>query len=250
MIREKISLPAAELAPSPEDILRQQGVPLLSEVSGQALGCAEDARRQCLHFMKPQGILQSISHEDGTDLLTTEGVIHAEAPLPDIMARADHLALFAVTLGKEISRRIKILFTAGDYPLAAALDTAASLAADKAALAVSKVCAARIAGTSTENLVSSTSASEPAFLPYSPGYCGWEVTGQRALFATLEPAEIGLTLNESCIMEPLKSVSGIILGGSAAIHIFRPNFAFCTQCTSRECIMRMASVQTKGPAHD
>lgn len=253
LIRYRIPLPAVEIAPTAADILWQQGVPSPGEISGPVLDCAADAREQCLQFMKPQGILQEISCEGGTAMLTPEGVMHPEAPLPGIMRRADHLALFAVTLGTEISLRIRSLFTAGDYPLASALDAAASLAADKAALTASRTFAARVAGSRAENPENpedSVSSGALAFLPYSPGYCGWVVTGQRALFAALEPAEIGLTLNESCLMEPLKSVSGIILGGRPEIHIFRPDFPFCTQCTDRECLTRMASVMKKGPGHD
>lgn len=256
MKRPRLLLPAAEIVPSAEDILRQQGVPDRGGVSEQAQSCAQDAREQCLQFMKPQGILQEITREKGTAILAPEGVIHHEAPLPAIMDRADHLALFAVTLGKEISLRIGALFTTGNYPLASALDAAASLAADTAALAACRSYAAGIAGSRAEKPVSSEKAARAgalAFLPYSPGYCGWEVAGQRALFAALKPAEIGLTLNESCVMEPLKSVSGIILGGSPEIHIFRPDFSFCTRCVSRECGPRMASVlntSTEGPAHE
>ena len=51
-------------------------------------------------------------------------------------------------------------------------------------------------------------------LPYSPGYCGWHVSGQRKLFDFLRPEEIGMTLNASCLMQPLKSVSGVLVAGA------------------------------------
>lgn len=250
MIRERIPLPPGDLAPAAADILKQQGAASVSGVSEQAQDCARRAREECVNFMRPQGILQEISRQAGLALLKPEGVIHPEAPLPAIMTRAEHLALFGVTLGTEISLRITTLFTAGDYPLAAALDAAASLAADGAALAACRAYAARVAGADPAEMISSPRAGALAFLPYSPGYCGWAITGQRPLFAALTPDEIGLTLNESCVMDPLKSVSGILLGGPPVMHLFRPDFPFCTQCATRDCLERMDSVQAKGFPHE
>jgi hypothetical protein len=84
--------------------------------------------------------------------------------------------------------------------------------------------------------------SDARVLTYSPGYCGWHVSGQRALFRVLRPEEIGVTLNESCLMQPLKSVSGVMVAGAAAVHRFRPTYDFCDACATHECRTRMASV--------
>lgn len=45
---------------------------------------------------------------------------------------------------------------------------------------------------------------------YSPGYCGWNIREQRTLFSLLPASPCGITLTESCLMLPIKSVSGII----------------------------------------
>jgi hypothetical protein len=46
---------------------------------------------------------------------------------------------------------------------------------------------------------------------YSPGYCGWHVSEQQKLFALLpDEAPCGVTLTESSLMLPIKSVSGVI----------------------------------------
>lgn len=49
---------------------------------------------------------------------------------------------------------------------------------------------------------------------YSPGYCGWNVKDQRKLFSLLPPYPCGVTLSDSCLMTPIKSVSGLISVGS------------------------------------
>jgi hypothetical protein len=56
---------------------------------------------------------------------------------------------------------------------------------------------------------------------YSPGYCGWKVSEQPLLFELFRPrgtgytseaapAPCGIRLTDSCLMVPIKSVSGVI----------------------------------------
>jgi hypothetical protein len=68
------------------------------------------------------------------------------------------------------------------------------------------------------------------------------VRGQRRLFAATDPSAIGVTLNDSCLMSPIKSVSGVLLAGPKEIHRFRPDFPFCDECRNRTCGRRMAAV--------
>ncbi len=52
---------------------------------------------------------------------------------------------------------------------------------------------------------------------YSPGYCGWALSEQRVLFSLLPDGISGITLTDSCLMLPIKSVSGIVGVGAQAI---------------------------------
>jgi hypothetical protein len=79
-------------------------------------------------------------------------------------------------------------------------------------------------------------------LPYSPGYCGWHISGQRRLFAALKPQTIGITLNSSCLMQPLKSVSGVLVAASPEDHDIEPAYSFCVDCTTQECRDRARSL--------
>ena len=45
-------------------------------------------------------------------------------------------------------------------------------------------------------------------LPYSPGYCGWDIREQQKLFSLFPPQPCGITLSDSFLMSPVKSVSG------------------------------------------
>lgn len=85
-------------------------------------------------------------------------------------------------------------------------------------------------------------AGDGAALRYSPGYCGWDVGGQAALFRRLEPERIGVRLTESGFMHPEKSVSGVILAGPREIHRFSPTYPFCAPCATTSCRERMCAL--------
>jgi len=150
-------------------------------------------------------------------------------PLAGIFPAADRLDLFAFTLGQAISHEIERLF-AGDFALGAVLDAVASLAADNAG---------RVAEGWLESQPAAVAAgSRRAFL-YSPGYCGWHISGQETLFAALRPEAIGIRLNESFLMTPLKSISGVLVLAPAASHRIAATYPFCAQCQSPACRERI-----------
>lgn len=66
---------------------------------------------------------------------------------------------------------------------------------------------------------------------YSPGYCGWDVSAQNDLFYLLPPNFCGISLTDSSMMLPVKSVSGIIPVGFGITH--KP-YA-CGTCTRTGC---------------
>lgn len=74
-------------------------------------------------------------------------------------------------------------------------------------------------------------------LPYSPGYCGMALTEQRKLFGLMKDgADIGVSLTPDCLMQPLKSVSGLIgIGPALAIE---QHGSPCDRCDLKNCNMR------------
>jgi hypothetical protein len=195
---------------------------------------ALDLLRSCA---EPAGIVREVTREQFAVIYAGEGRNAPESPLASIHPRAERLALFAATVGTRVSGRIAELFQAREFALATLLDGAASAAAERAASAVE----AHWLGT-----LSTRAAAGPSIpaggvhaVRYSPGYCGWHLTGQRTLFEALHPQEIGMTLRESCLMEPLKSISGVIVVGRREIHAFTPDYPFCTECRTRGCRERM-----------
>ncbi len=67
---------------------------------------------------------------------------------------------------------------------------------------------------------------------YSPGYCGWDVSEQHKLFSLVPDNFCGIRLNESSLMDPVKSVSGIIGLGE---NVKRVQYS-CQLCDMPNCI--------------
>ena len=69
---------------------------------------------------------------------------------------------------------------------------------------------------------------------FSPGYCGWHVSQQQLLFPLFEGNTCGVTLTDSSLMVPIKSVSGIIGLGEKV----RKLDYTCGLCDFKQCYKR------------
>jgi hypothetical protein len=185
---------------------------------------------------EPRGIREEVSAADFEGIYRGEGQNGHRTPLETVFPRAARLSLFAVTLGEALGRMIGDLFDENEPALGAILDAIASERADFAA--------ERAAARFRDEIVRGRLLPDSTrVLAYSPGYCGWHITGQRRLFLALRPGRIGIRLNESCLMQPLKSVSGVLVAGPGAIHEFVDDFEFCGLCSTRQCRERIDSVR-------
>jgi hypothetical protein len=71
-------------------------------------------------------------------------------------------------------------------------------------------------------------------LRYSPGYCDWDITQQKALFRAFDGNSLRVKLTEGCLMIPRKSVSGIIGIGLDHSITLSP----CLSCNKKDCPSR------------
>jgi hypothetical protein len=152
-----------------------------------------------------------------------------EIPLYCVSKLAKRLALFALTIGEQVSKLIREKEHAGDYAIAFTLDALASLITERAVAWLSR------------SLLDDPSLS---VLAYSPGYCGWGLTYQKPLFERVRPAN--MTLSPSFLMSPLKSCSGVLVYGERNIHGFKPEFVCCGDCRTFACRARIRSVLKDG----
>jgi hypothetical protein len=229
-----LSLEAIRSAPPRDVVLRTQGIPEGHRIPERVEVLVETARELYQELARPTGVMAEISVAEFREVYEGGGRNAASSPLPEIAGKADRLALFAATLGEPISRKIDELFRGNDAPLGCMLDGIASERADSAANLLGR--------TFLESLLQDGEAdSRTRVLPYSPGYCGWHITGQKRLFAFLDPGRIDIELNASCLMSPIKSVSGVLVAGPPPAHAFRNDFDFCLDCATWECRERIAA---------
>jgi hypothetical protein len=183
----------------------------------------------------PRVILAELSRADFEPIYHAEGRNEARTPVGDLLGRATGFALFAATLGQRVSEEITERFRSNEFAFGAMLDAAASVAADN--------LSDRGAEHFRASLCDSDRASPTVgVMPYSPGYCGWHISGQKKLFEFLRPEQIDITLTDRYLMQPLKSVSGVLIAGPKQIHDLPMSYPACSQCTTQSCRARIRAL--------
>lgn len=231
-MRDVVTIAVKDTIPGQEDSLVLQGISPLKKASDSIVKLYRTATELFAEICHPIGVIADITKDDFELVYRGEGRNETKTPVGDIFTKADRLALFAVTVGCEVHDEINELFKQRDFALGSMLDSVASAGVEKAADVVESYFSA------TGEKRGGTDASVLA-MRYSPGYCGWHVSGQKRLFEYLKPEEIGMTLRESFLMEPLKSVSGVLLSGHAEIHKVEDDYPFCGQCETHSCRERL-----------
>ena len=248
-----------EIQPEKDIVFKELGIRRMDLITERVQNLYNDSIKVFKECSKPVAIYSEISKEEFEKVFKGEGNNFEETPVEQIYPKADYLTLFAVTLGKKVSEKIRELFRKNDFALGSMLDCIASLAAENAVRKMEKFTI-RLRFASVFTTFQSPLCYAPTRRPdkstgqaknteihrgkiitlaYSPGYCGWHINGQRKLFQYLHPEKIGITLNDSFLMIPLKSVSGVLITGKKGIHKFENNFSFCSLCETKSCLERM-----------
>lgn len=230
-----VYIPVEALLPTTEAVLKAQGVPggngdeRMHRLAGEAISTVR-------RLASPSGVLLELPTDEFEGIYMGEGMNDNETPLALVYPQATNLALFAVTLGPQVGDEISRLFSQNDFAVGTMLDAAASEATE---------LAAQYLESQYRNLLTKAGSWDDSMgvLPFSPGYCGWNVSGQKKLFAHLKPETIGITLTGSCLMQPLKSISGVFVSGKMEIFMFDDTYPFCADCRTHSCQTRARAVR-------
>ncbi|MGA9349339.1 MAG: hypothetical protein WBW48_11130 [Anaerolineae bacterium] len=147
-------------------------------------------------------------------------------PKADLLAPAQRLLVAVYTIGSALEARVSELYRMGEPLLSYMLDCVGVMALGMVGERLRRVAEEQAAGRGW--------GVSPALSP--GGLVGWPVQGQRELCALLPLADIGVRLNEYCVLEPHKSVSMIIgLGPGYESHEVG---SVCHYCVLRDTCWR------------
>ena len=139
------------------------------------------------------------------------------------ISKADQFIFFLMTAGKGIELQAQKYLSGSDPLLGYIYDVIGSLTVE---VSVDKTLKKIEEDFLQDGLMISN--------PYSPGYCGWPVTDQQKFFALFNDNTCGITLSDTCLMNPIKSISGIIGVGK---NIRKQPYS-CEICDLKNCIYR------------
>lgn len=201
-------------------VLRHQGYKPSSRVSDRVRVMLEEAIRKAKELAQPAGMWKEEEIRDGgsSDLVVLADGLQIKSKLvKKVMRGCSRAAIFAVTIGSQLEVEVAKLMKAGDMAEAVMLDSVGGESAEGCAEYLNK-------------LVQKEAHRRGLHLTmrFSPGYGDWLLEGQRWLFKALTPEKIGITLTESCLMIPRKSITGII--GLGPLDEIRTAASLCKKC--------------------
>ena len=214
----------------PGDMLKllgeQEGI-----IDAHTTGLVEKYITECLRISTPAGAfvlveaLESVSVEE----IRIPGLVFDSGKIIHKMLRhSEKYALFVVTAGPEPENLARSLIAEGNYLEGYIADLVASTLVDSAADQVQEKVGnmAKASGLRITNR-------------YSPGYCSWNVEEQQKLFSQFPGGTCGISLSESSLMNPVKSISGII---GLGIEVNYQDYT-CELCSMTNCHFRKVGNQ-------
>lgn len=139
------------------------------------------------------------------------------------LKKSTQAALFLATIGPSMEEWSKHLLKEEDPALGYIADVAASVAVETVTDLLHDHVGKRM-----------LSRGMKITNRYSPGYCNWSVAEQHLLFSLLPNDFCGVSLSESALMHPIKSVSGIIGIGTDV----KWKDYICDRCGVKDCTYR------------
>ena len=175
----------------------------------------EDARR----LVRPAAVwgfkpVREIIHEQ---VVLQDGTRIGNGPVATVVAGASELILAVCTAGPELAAQVQELKRNGNMMRSLLLDDLGSWAVDSVR---QQLCKLMEDDAGAAGLHVSTSLS--------PGESVWDLKDQRVIFSLLDTTPIGVSLSQSLVMSPLKSLSVLMGRGKGKMgHEGGSNCDFC-----------------------
>lgn len=171
-------------------------------------------------------IFNSIIVDDSAVKIPEASLVLPGKDISNHLRYCQKVCLVAATVGHQLEAKAAELFNTGEYAAATILDAVGSDAVEKAADQLQdnlQILARRIG------------------LPhltwrFCNGYGDLPLEVQHDLAAAVNAEEIGITVNSSCMLNPQKSIIGIV--GLSAHHTDTQIFNKCDKCSAVNCAYR------------
>lgn len=218
-----------DLPLAPREVLRLQGYKRPTDIpTPEVLAILEEALREARSLLAPCHAFRVFEVSEVTpdgirlargDTLRFAGAGRRWGPL-------DQVGLGVLTIGEALEQRVSGLLEARELPLAFMLDAVGWVAIEEAVLALTNtICNVHIA------------RGLRVTPRHSPGYAGWNIWDQELLFRLLPAEEIGVRINDYCVMIPGKSLSfGVGIGPGVRVEQVHK----CQRCGLQDCAFRLA----------
>ena len=143
---------------------------------------------------------------DGESVVLDNGTVFRSRALARYVGNATKLFLFGATLGSRVDITLRRL-------------SLTSVAEAGAGQAVAAALIETYCDDCCNELQKQLPSNKKLKWRFSPGYGDWPLEEQKILFSVLDCAHtIGLTLTESCMMAPIKSVTAVIAVEDVSIN--------------------------------
>lgn len=231
MLRSTVIFPQVHVADA--EFRRLLGYPRDAAPSARAEELADWARSWFAEHGRPWMYLRELNVRASEAGLALDGVAFPSAQLRRHLdeSRAAHAVVFAVSAGRSCEEHARELWREGKPDEYFFLETYGSAVVERlTALVNARVCA------------EAESRGLQAIPHYSPGYGGWDVAEQPALFEVVERGRVEpfperLEVLPSGMLKPKKSLLGVI--GLGVDMPREPNGAVpCERCTWSPCAYR------------
>lgn len=190
----------------------------------------KEACEEALLLIQPKGIWQIYGYDDRNQIILSPTPLKLKSqPLIEHLQGSVQIAVMAVTIGAELEGSIENCFKQDRYALGLLLDAAATAAVEQTADAVNSFIAQEM---SKVGLV--------ALRRFSPGYGDWDITDQSLVVEAAQGEHIQLSVTESCMLVPRKSVTAVIGLTPHEERLILPSSetATCLYCEQENCASR------------
>jgi hypothetical protein len=203
MDSEPITVDFPDLAIPVPDVIRRMGYPTGLTVPNESVHqILEEEIQSARRLIKPNGvyrIVRILSTNDGQVVFDGLDFSIISVQVTKLLGKSKWAVMFMVTLGSDLDGEIESLIASGHLTEGYVLDAIGSETADAAA-------------DQLHHRLSAPKALEfgckvtPRF---SPGYGDWPVTIQKEMWKACGGERIGITVTDSSLMIPRKSVSAV-----------------------------------------